>query len=74
MTAAEWEPGDPLPGRHRMAQHQGFLYNFRELEYSEECRCADRASWPEPAFGSHALPEEDVFIRRFKKELGMTDG
>lgn len=71
VTAAEqeWEPGDPLPGRYRRSIHQGFLYNFRECEYSEECHCPDRAQWPDPLIKE--LPSEEWFINYFKKELGV---
>jgi hypothetical protein len=69
MSAAEteWEPGDPLPGWHRRAPHQGFLYNFRECEYSENCSCADRASWPEPLW-SHDLSRWPDELEKFIAE------
>lgn len=74
MSAAEteWEPGDPLPGRYRMATHQGFLYNFREVETSETCACPDRATWPAPLVKE--LPSEEWFINYFKTQLGLNDG
>jgi len=65
----EWEPGDPLPGRHRNSSYQGFLFNFREIENNEECFCPDRASWPDPAFSSHALKDEEWFMNRFKEDF-----
>lgn len=78
MSAVEWEPGDPLPGRHRMSIYQGFLYNFRDIEYGENCVCPDRASWPEPAMYYHNLDrysdELEKFIAEYHEWKGQQSG
>lgn len=56
QTAADWQPGDPLwPGSG--SSYRQHLYNFRDDSESEECRCSDAASWPEP--GSRTLGNRD---------------
>lgn len=69
--APEWDFGDPLPGRHRLAAHQGFLYNFREIPYEEECNCADKARWPNPL--GVELQSEEWFIATFRRQAGLDD-
>lgn len=58
-----WQPGDPL---YRQGGYTNYLFNFRyEAEQDDvECRCPDRASWPEPHKGSgHRLPDGDELDR-----------
>lgn len=45
MSAADWQPGDPLYARSQYREH---LFNFREDSDDERCACSDAASWPTP--------------------------
>lgn len=40
----EWQPGDPL---YSNAPYK-YLFNFRDDPDTEDCRCSDSASWPDP--------------------------
>jgi hypothetical protein len=68
----EWEPGIPL---YRPGSYRDYFYNFRPAPGYDpnvddsECRCGDRASWPEPSFGAHTLPPEEWFINKWKAEI-----
>lgn len=62
----EWEPGDPLYTRN--ASYQGYFYNFRDVELTDECLCPDRASWPEPAFWGQDLGRQPDEVERFITE------
>jgi hypothetical protein len=51
VTAAAWEPGDPLHPRitNGGAQYRAGLFNFRDdSEAEDHCHCPDAASWPNP--------------------------
>lgn len=70
-TDQEWQPGDPLYPRHGSgqagAQYRLYLFNFRDDPDSEDCCCADAASWPKPR--NRPLPEGDEigdFIRHWR--------
>lgn len=41
----QWEPGDELADRGTH-QHSRYIFNFRDEEAVEECRCGDAATWP----------------------------
>lgn len=78
MTAEEWEPGDPIyRGRSGFG---GYFYNFRDLGINErdpyDCRCGDRASWPEPAIWGHRIPEDPLarFIEEYHAWKAEQDG
>lgn len=69
-----WEPGIPLFGA---GLYTNYLYNFREETDSEECKCGDRASWPDPEFAGNHLPEDPLenFLTGYRQwEKEQTDG
>lgn len=58
MSAATWEPGDPL---YAEGPYRAYFFNFKDdpRDEAEVCCCGDAAWWPEPA--SHSKLGVDPF-------------